>query len=41
MGLDVLTGIAAGLGTSGAIKTLSAFGNKSTPAPSSVVEKAK
>lgn len=41
MGLDIVEGIAAGLGTSGAIKTLSAFGNKSTPAPSSVLEKSK
>jgi uncharacterized membrane protein HdeD (DUF308 family) len=38
-GLDVVTGLAAGFGTSGVIKTISAFGNKSTPAPSTVLER--
>ena len=32
-------GAVVGLGASGAIKTLSAFGNKTTPAPSSIVSK--
>lgn len=33
-GLTPITGLAVGLGASGALKTLSMFGNKSTPAPS-------
>lgn len=37
--VDFLIGVSAGLGMSGVIKTLSAFGNKTTPAPSSAVEK--
>lgn len=38
-GVDVPTGIAIALGASGVIKTLSSFGNKSTPAPSDAVVK--
>lgn len=37
--VDFVSGIAAGFGASGAIKTLSAFGNKTTVAPSKVLEK--
>lgn len=33
-GVDFVSGIAAGLGVSGTIKTISALGQKSTPAPS-------
>lgn len=32
-------GVTAGLGASGVIKALSAFGNKSTPTPSSLTER--
>lgn len=35
--LDVVEGIAAGFGASGALKALASVGNKSTPEPSSVV----
>ncbi len=38
-GLTVVTGLAAGFGASGAMKTLSTFGNKSTPQPSGVLSK--
>lgn len=33
-GLDLVTGIAAGFGTSGSLSALGVVGNKSTPAPS-------
>lgn len=36
--LDFLTGVVAGLGASGTIKTLGSIGNKSTPAPSTILE---
>lgn len=36
--IDFLAGVAAGLGVSGTIKTLSVFGNKSTPKPSEALE---
>jgi len=36
---DVATGIAAGLGASGVITVLGAFGNKSTPSKSDAVTK--
>lgn len=37
-GLDLVKGIAAGFGASGALKAVGTFGNKSTPAPSNIVE---
>jgi hypothetical protein len=39
--VDFVDGVAVGLGASGAIKTLSVFGNKSTPAPSTLTSKSK
>lgn len=39
--LTVITGIAAGLGASGALKLVGSVGNKSTPAPSTLTEKAQ
>ena len=38
-GLTVVTGIAAGFGASGALKVVGSVGNKSTPQPSSVLNK--
>lgn len=38
---NVEVGVLAGFATSGALKGFSMFGQKSTPAPSSVTEKAK
>lgn len=38
-GLTVVTGIAAGFGASGALKLVGSVGNKSTPHPSSVLNK--
>lgn len=38
-GVDVLAGALAGLAASGTLKTLGSLGNKSTPAPSSLVNK--
>lgn len=38
-GVDFIDGVAAGLGTSGAFSFVGAFGKKSTPAPSNLVEK--
>lgn len=37
--LGIITGIAAGFGLSGAMSTLSMFGNKSAATPSSAVQK--
>lgn len=37
--LDLVEGIAAGFGASGALKAISMVGNKSTPAPSKVLVK--
>lgn len=37
-GLDFLTGIVAGLGTSGVITTVGSFGNKSAATPRGVVK---
>lgn len=37
--LDIVSGIAAGLGASGFIKTLGSIGNKSTPVKSEVIAK--
>lgn len=38
-GLDLVGGVVAGFAASGALKAFSMFGQKSTPAPSSAVEK--
>lgn len=38
-GLDLVTGIAAGLGTSGSLAAVGMFGKKSTPAPSDPIVK--
>jgi hypothetical protein len=38
-GVDFITGLVAGLAASGTLKTLSSFGNKSVPEPSSVINK--
>ena len=38
-GLTVVTGIAAGFGASGALKLVGSVGNKSTPQPSTVLNK--
>lgn len=37
--VDFVSGLAAGFGASGFVKTISAFGNKSTAAPSDLVVK--
>lgn len=39
--VDFLSGVAAGLATSGAIATLGSIGNKSTPAPSKLIVESK
>lgn len=39
--VDFIDGVAVGLGASGAIKAIGSFGNKSTPAPSTLTEKSK
>lgn len=36
--VDFVSGLAAGLSASGVLKSLSIFGNKSTPAPSEVLD---
>lgn len=38
-GVDPISGLVAGLGASGTLKTLGAVGNKSEPAPSTVITK--
>lgn len=38
-GLTVVTGLAAGFGTSGSLSALGIIGKRSTPAPSTVLEK--
>lgn len=38
---DVETGVLVGFGASGALKALGSIGNKSTPAPSKVLERKK
>ncbi len=40
-GLNVVTGIAAGFGASGALKVIGSVGRKSEPAPSTLVTKAQ
>lgn len=37
--VDFVSGVAAGLSASGLLKTLSVFGNKTTPAPSTVLNR--
>jgi hypothetical protein len=38
-GLNIVTGIAAGFGTSGSLSVLGSIGNHSVPAPSTVIAK--